>query len=106
MCQNMKELQEVSEKIFELEQKKAKKKKEMEALEEAVKQLKNEAASYMKKRQKNELNVVGFTVVYKKFDRPYFSKDAFIAGEKNGAVLYKKYSKIVPIEQVTVKIAK
>ena len=31
MCKNMKELQTVSEKIFELEQKKAKKKKEVDA---------------------------------------------------------------------------
>ena len=33
MCTNMKELQTISEKIFELEQKKAKKKKEYDALE-------------------------------------------------------------------------
>ena len=33
MCANMKEFQTVSEKIFELEQKKAKKKKEIDALD-------------------------------------------------------------------------
>ena len=33
MCTNMKELQTISEKIFEVEQKKAKKKKEMDALD-------------------------------------------------------------------------
>lgn len=42
MCANMKEFQTVSEKIFELEQKKAKKKKEMDALEKEIKQLKSE----------------------------------------------------------------
>ena len=53
MCTNMKELQTISEKIFDLEQKKAKKKKEMDALEKEIKQLKSETSSYMKKRQKN-----------------------------------------------------
>lgn len=43
MCKNMKELQTVSEKIFELEQKKAKKKKEVDALEKEIKQLKAES---------------------------------------------------------------
>lgn len=51
MCKNMKELQTVSEKIFELEQKKAKKKKEVDALEKEIKQLKAETSTYMKKRQ-------------------------------------------------------
>ena len=48
MCANMKEFQTVSEKIFELEQKKAKKKKEVDALEKEIKQLKSETSSYMK----------------------------------------------------------
>ena len=47
MCANMKEFQIVSEKIFELEQKKAKKKKEMDALEKEIKQLKSETSSYI-----------------------------------------------------------
>ena len=55
MCKNMKDLQTVSEKIFELEQKKAKKKKELDALEKEIKELKSETSSYMKKRQKTEL---------------------------------------------------
>ena len=53
MCTNMKELQTISEKIFDLEQKTAKKKKEMDALEKEIKQLKSETSSYMNKRQKN-----------------------------------------------------
>ena len=39
MCANMKEFQTVSERIFELEQKKAQKKKEMDALDKEIKQL-------------------------------------------------------------------
>ena len=57
MCANMKEFQTISEKIFELEQKKAKKKREMDALEKEIKQLKSETSSYMKKRQKKILAV-------------------------------------------------
>lgn len=57
MCRTMKELQTISERIYELEQKKAKKKKEMDALEKEIKELKSETSSYMKKRQKNELTV-------------------------------------------------
>ena len=63
MCANMKEFQTISERIFELEQRKAKKKKEMEALEKEIKQLKSEAASYMKKRQKNELINISYNKV-------------------------------------------
>lgn len=47
MCANMKEFQTVSEKIFELERKKAKKKREMDTLEKEIKQLKSETSSYM-----------------------------------------------------------
>ena len=36
MCRTMKELQTISERIYELEQKKAKKKKEMDALEKEI----------------------------------------------------------------------
>ena len=63
MCANMKEFQTISERIFELEQRKAKKKKEMEALEKETKQLKSETASYMKKRQKNELINISYNKV-------------------------------------------
>ena len=64
MCRTMKELQTISERIYELEQKKAKKKKEMDALEKEIKELKSETSSYMKKRQKNELTVAGLTVLF------------------------------------------
>ena len=66
MCRTMKELQTISERIYELEQKKAKKKKEMDALEKEIKELKSETSSYMKKRQKNELTVAGLTVLFTK----------------------------------------
>ena len=81
MCTNMKELQQVSEKIFELEQKKAKKKKEIDALEKEIKQLKSETSSYMKKRQKNELTVAGLTILFTAFHKSSFDKDVFIANE-------------------------
>ena len=106
MCANMKEFQTVTEKIFELEQKKAKKKKEMDALDKEIKQLKNETSSYMKKRQKNELTVAGLTVLFTAFTQPRFDKDAFIAGEKNGEAMYNKYLKIISMERVTVRPAK
>lgn len=106
MCTNMKELQQVSEKIFELEQKKAKKKKEIDALEKEIKQLKSETSSYMKQRRKNELTVAGLTILFTKYERPFFNKDAFIEGEKDGAELYDKYSRKVSVERVTVRLAK
>ena len=106
MCTNMKELQTISEKIFELEQKKAKKKKEYDALEKKIKQLKSETSSYMKKRQKNELTVAGLTVLFTAFTKPTFDKEAFIAGEDDGQNTYNKYLKQVPIERVTVRLAK
>ncbi len=64
MCANMKEFQTVSERIFELEQKKA------------------------------------------AFTQPRFDKDAFIAGEEDGEATYQKYLKNIPMERVTVRIAK
>lgn len=104
MCRTMKELQTISERIYELEQKKAKKKKEMDALEKEIKELKSETSSYMKKRQKNELTVAGLTVLFTAFVRSSFDKDAFI--EENGEESYKKYSKNISVERVTVKVAK
>lgn len=106
MCANMKELQTISERIFELEQKKAKKKKEMDALEKEIKQLKSETSSYMKKRQKNVLTVAGLEVLFTAYIKPSFDKDAFIAGEKDGADIYNKYLKKIPMERVTVRLAK
>lgn len=74
MCKNMKELQTVSEKIFELEQKKAKKKKEVDALEKEIKQLKAETSTYMKKRQKNELTVAGLTILFTAFTKMLYKQ--------------------------------
>lgn len=106
MCANMKEFQTVSEKIFELEQKKAKKKKEVDALDKEIKQLKSETSSYMKKRQKKILTVAGLEVLFTAYTKPTFDKEAFIAGEKDGESIYNKYLKIIPMERVTVRLAK
>lgn len=106
MCANMKEFQTVSEKIFELEQKKAKKKKEVDALDKEIKQLKCETSSYMKKRQKKILTVAGLEVLFTAYTKPAFDKEAFIAGEKDGESIYNKYLKIIPMERVTVRLAK
>lgn len=106
MCKNMKELQTISERIYELEQKKAKKKREMDDLEKEIKELKSETSSYMKKRQKNQLTVAGLTILFTVFVKPSFDKNAFMAGEKNGEAIYKKYLKDIPVERVTVKVAK
>lgn len=104
MCANMKEFQTVSEKIFELEQKKAKKKKEMDALDKEIKQLKSETSSYMKKRQKNILTVAGLEVLFTAFTQARFDKDAFIISE--GEATYNKYLRDIPMERVTVRLAK
>ena len=106
MCANMKDFQAVSEKIFELEQKKAKKKKEMDALDKEIKQLKSETSSYMKKRQKKLLTVAGLEVLFTAYTKPQFDKDAFIAGEEDGEEIYNKYLKRIPMERVTVRLAK
>ena len=106
MCANMKEFKTVTEKIYELEQEKAEKKREMDALEKQIKQLKSETSSYMKKRQKTELTVAGLTVLFAAYTKPTFDKDAFIAGEENGQETYIKYLKKIPMERVTVKLAK
>jgi hypothetical protein len=106
MCTNMKEFQTVSEKLFELEQKKAKKKREMDALEKKIKQLKSETSSYMRKRQKKELTVAGLTVLFTAYISPRFDKDAFIAGEEDGETIYNKYLRDIPMERVTVRLAK
>lgn len=106
MCANMKEFQVVSEKLFDLQQKKAKKKREMDALEKEIEELKSEASIYMKKRQKDELVVAGLTVMYTAYTKPSFDKDAFIAGEKDGKNIYEKYSKKIQIERITVRVSK
>lgn len=106
MCANMSELQTVSERLYELEQKKAKKKKEMDTLDKEIKQLKSEVSAYMKRRRKSELVVAGLMILFTAYTRPYFDKDAFIAGEKNGETIYNKYTKDTSVERVTVKVAK
>lgn len=106
MCANMNEFQTISERIFKLEQKKAKKKKEMDALEKEIKQLKSETSSYMKKRQKKELTVAGLTVLFTAYVNKRFDKDAFIAGEEDGEETYQKYLRNIPMEKVTVSLAK
>ena len=101
MCKNMNEFQTISEKIFELE-----KKKEMDALEKEIKQLKSETSNYMKKRQKNILVVAGLEVLLTVYTRSNFDKDAFISGEEDGEATYNKYLKDIPMERVTVRICK
>ena len=78
----------------------------MDALDKEIKQLKSETSSYMKKRQKNELTVAGLTVLFTAFAQSRFDKEAFIAGEENGEATYNKYLKSIPMERVTVKLAK
>ena len=51
-------------KIFELEQKKAKKKKEMDALEKEIKQLKSKTSSYMKKRKKRTYGRGAYNLIH------------------------------------------
>ena len=106
MCANMEEFQAASERLFELEQKKAKKKRELDELDREIGRLKGEASSYMKKRKKGELTVAGLTVLFTAFTRATFDKDAFIAGEEDGEATYKKYIREIPIERVSVRPAK
>lgn len=106
MCKNMKELQSISEEIYELEKKKASYKKKMDDLDKKIKELKSETSDYMKKRQKNILPVGSLEILFTPYTRPLFDKDAFIAGEENGQETYNKYLKTISIERVTVRIAK
>ena len=103
MCANMNEFQTISERIFELEQKKAKKKKEMDALEKEIRQLKSETSSYMKKWQTKELTVAGLTVLFTAYVNKRFDKDAFIAGKEDEEETYQKYLRNIPMEKVTVR---
>ena len=106
MCKNMNDFQSISERLYELEEKKSKKKKELDALEKEIKQLKSETSSYMKKRQKNVLVVAGLEVLFTAFTRPTFDKELFIANEVNGEETYKKYLREIPMERVTVRLCK
>ena len=106
MCKNMNDFQSISERLYELEEKKAKKKKELDALEKEIKELKSETSSYMKKRQKNVLVVAGLEVLFTAFTRPTFDKESFIANEVNGEETYKKYLREIPMERITVRVCK
>ena len=106
MCKNMNDFQSISERLYELEEKKAKKKRELDALEKEIKELKSETSSYMKKRQKNILVVAGLEVLFTAFTRPTFDKELFIANEVNGEETYKKYLREIPMERVTVRLCK
>ena len=106
MCKNMNDFQSISERLYELEEKKAKKKRELDALEKEIKELKSETSSYMKKRQKNVLVVAGLEVLFTAFTRPTFDKELFIANEENGEEIYKKYLREIPMERVTVRLCK
>ena len=106
MCKNMNDFQSISERLYELEEKKAKKKRELDALEKEIKELKSETSSYMKKRQKNVLVVAGLEVLFTAFTRPTFDKELFIANEVNGEETYKKYLREIPMERVTVRLCK
>lgn len=106
MCKNMNDFQTISERLYELEEKKAKKKRELDALEKEIKQLKSETSSYMKKRQKNILVVAGLEVLFTAFTKPTFDKELFIANEVNGEETYKKYLREIPMERVTVRLCK
>lgn len=105
MCKNMDELSAIANHVYELEQKKAKKKKEVDDLDAQIKSLKDEVAVYMKKRQKNELEVDFYKVLYTAFTKPQFDSKAFITNEDKGKELYEKYSRIIPIQRVTIKLA-
>ena len=106
MCNNMNDLKEITKKIYELEQEKSKKKKELDSIDLQIKELKNETSSYMKKRQKNLLAVGSLEVLFTEYVQPVFDKNAFISGEENGETIYKKYVKEVPMKKVTVRICK
>lgn len=105
MCKNMDELSTIANQVYELERKKAKKKREVDDLDAQIKAFKDEVAVYMRKRQKNEIEVDYYKVLYTPFERPQFDSKAFIANEEKGKELYDKYSKVIPLQRVTVKLA-
>lgn len=105
MCKTMKEFSSIAETLYNLEQKKASKKKEVNALDAKIKALKKETASYMKKRQKSEINVSTYNVRYSPYMKPSFDHKAFIENEEDGQKLYEKYKKETHVELITIKIA-
>lgn len=106
MCNNMDDLKAITELIYEMEQKKAEKKKELDSIDKQIKELKNQTSSYMKKRKKNLLAVGSLEVLFTEYVQPVFDKNAFISGEENGEATYKKYVREVPMKKVTVRICK
>lgn len=104
MCTNMQDFKSITEKLYELEQKKAKKKQEMDSIEKEIKQLKAETSGYMKKRQKNSLTVAGLEVLFTVYSRSSFDKDAFI--HSHGEATYKKYLRETPMERITIRLCK
>ena len=100
----MNEFSEIANKIYELEQKKAVQKKKLDELDAQIKALKEETACYMKKRQKNELEVDVYKVLYTPYEKPQFDSKAFKANESNGNELYEKYCKMIQMQKVTVKL--
>lgn len=105
MCQNMNDFSEIANKIYELEQEKAKQKKKVDKLEAQIKVLKDEIADYMKKRQKNRLENDFYEVLYTPYDRAQFDSKAFMENEKDGEEIYKKYCRTVTLKKITVKLA-
>lgn len=105
MCANMKQFSEIANKIYELEREKAKQKKKLDALSVQIKALKDETASYMKKRQKNILEAGSYEVLFTPYDKPQFDSKAFIANEEEGEKLYKKYCKTIQMKKVTVRLS-
>lgn len=80
-------------------------KKKLDELDAQIKALKDETALYMKKRQKNELEVDVYKVLYTPYEKPQFDSKAFKANEDNGEELYKKYCKVLQMQKVTVRLA-
>ena len=103
MCQNMNDFSEIANKIYELEQEKARQKK-VDKLEAQIKVLKDEVAAYMGKRQKNRLKNDFYEVLYTPYDRAQFDSKAFMENEKDGEEIYKKYCRTVSLKKVTVKL--
>lgn len=54
----------------------------------------------------SETSVAGLSVLFTAYVNPRFDKDAFIAGEEDGEATYQKYLKNIPMEKITVRLAK
>ena len=98
----MKELQQVSEKIFELEQKKAKKKRDWCSWERN-KTVKKWDIFLYEETSKERIDCCRINNSFHSIHKSSFDKDVFIANE--GEDKYKKYLKDIQVERVTVKVA-